>query len=72
MLRMNCPCSECRSQAHMRSATYVPMLTAAAITIRAIDLVGSSALYIVWEDGHDRSIYPYALIRELAPPKEKE
>lgn len=69
---MNCPCTECTSRAHMRSSTYVPMLTTAAITIRSIDLVGSSALYIVWEDGHDRGIYPYSLIRTLAPPEEKE
>ncbi len=56
----------------MRSSTYVPMLTEAAATIRSIDLIGSSAIYIVWEDGHDRSFYPYPLLRELAPPREKE
>jgi len=55
----------------MRSATYMPLLTSAATTIRAIDLVGSSALHIVWEDGHDRGIYPYAMIRELAPPEKR-
>lgn len=56
----------------MRSSTYVPMLTQAATTIRTIDLVGSSALHIVWQDGHERGIFPYALIRTLAPPREKE
>ncbi len=55
----------------MRSSTYLPMVTTEAIRVRTIDLIGSSAIYIVWEDGHDRSIYPYPLLRELAPPQEK-
>ena len=52
----------------MTSTTYLPLMTDAASTIREINLVGSSALHIVWEDGHSIGIFPYRLIRELAPP----
>jgi DUF971 family protein len=52
----------------MTSATYLPLLTDAAATIREINLVGSSAIHIVWEDGHSIGIFPYPLIRQLAPP----
>ena len=67
---MNCPCSECQTRGRSASATYVPLLTAAAATIREINLVGSSALQIIWEDGHSIGVYPYTLIRRLAPPQE--
>jgi DUF971 family protein len=69
-LRINCPCSECRSAAHRTSATYLPLLTGEAMMIREIDLIGSSALKITWEDGHSMGIYRYSYLRELAPPRE--
>lgn len=71
-LRINCPCSECQSRTRSASMTYVPLLTREATTIREINLVGSSALQIVWEDGHAIGIFPYTLIRALAPPEERE
>jgi len=69
-LRINCPCSECQSRARSATTTYVPLLTSEAATIREINLVGSSALQIIWEDGHAIGIFPYTLIRALAPPEE--
>lgn len=39
-------------------------------TIREINLIGSSALHVIWADGHRTGIYPYAMLRDLAPPKE--
>jgi DUF971 family protein len=47
-------------------------MTREASTIREINLVGSSALHIIWEDGHSIGIYPYTLIRTLAPPAPKD
>jgi DUF971 family protein len=55
---------------HRSSATYVPLLPATATAIREIDLIGSSAIRITWEDGHSMGIYRYSYLRELAPPKE--
>ena len=34
----------------------------------ALDLIGSSALHVVWGDGHMRSIYRYDFLRTIAPP----
>lgn len=69
-LRLGCPCSSCQMTTRSATATYVPMLTAEAVAIREINLVGSSALQVIWEDGHDNGLFPYTLIRRLAPPKE--
>jgi len=52
----------------MTSSTYMPLMTTEAGAIREINLVGSSAIHIVWEDGHAIGIYPYTLIRQIAPP----
>jgi DUF971 family protein len=70
ILRANCPCSECQSRTRSASATYVPLVTAQSSAIREINLVGSSALQIIWEDGHAIGVFPYTLIRRLAPPLE--
>ncbi|MEP7220905.1 MAG: DUF971 domain-containing protein [Bacteroidota bacterium] len=67
-LRLHCPCAECSSRAHMTTSTYLPLMTSNAVTIREINLVGSSAIHITWGDGHANGIYPYSLIRDLAPP----
>ncbi len=69
-LRAACPCSECRWRADAASATFQPLLGSNAATIREINLVGSSALHVTWADGHSAGIYPYTLIRQIAPPKE--
>jgi DUF971 family protein len=68
-LRINCPCTECRSTTGMTSATYIPMMTTSAITIRDMELIGSSALRVMWEDGHSMSIYRYDYLRRIAPPQ---
>ncbi|MBS1914350.1 MAG: DUF971 domain-containing protein [Bacteroidetes bacterium] len=69
-LRTKCPCSACQTRTRSASATYLPLLSPPATTIREVNLVGSSAIQIIWEDGHANSIFSYALIRELAPPRE--
>jgi DUF971 family protein len=57
---------------HRTSATYLPLLTTRAMSISEIDLIGSSAIKITWEDGHSMGIYRYEYLRELAPPREPQ
>lgn len=68
-LRRHCPCSECRSKAHQASASFIPLTSTTAEQIAALDLIGSSALHVVWADGHMRSIYRYDFLRTIAPPR---
>jgi DUF971 family protein len=71
-LRRNCQCSECRSKAHQASATFIPLTSTPAEQIATLDLIGSSALHVVWSDGHMRSIYRYDFLRTIAPPRMPE
>lgn len=67
LLRRMCPCSECSTRWRMASATYIPLETREATRIRSIDLIGSNRLLVIWEDGHDRSIYRFAQLHGMAP-----
>jgi DUF971 family protein len=67
-LRAGCPCSECTSAAARASLRYIPLVTDAATTIRAINLPNSSSLHIAWEDGH-AGFYRFDYLRRIAPPR---
>jgi DUF971 family protein len=56
----------------MTSATYIPLLTSAAVTIREMELIGSSAIRVTWEDGHAMGIYRYEYLRSIAPPQKPD
>jgi DUF971 family protein len=73
LLRHACPCAECRGgHANMRSepdpAVFdMPDEATPATMIRHIELVGSYALTIEWEDGHHYGIYTWHYLRALCP-----
>lgn len=69
-LRRHCPCSVCQTRERSASATYLPVMAPGAFAIREINLVGSSGLQIIWDDGHSNAVYSYSLIRRIAPPTE--
>ena len=68
-LRRLCPCSECASKVHSATASFIPLTSTVAEEIASLDLIGSSALHVVWGDGHMRSIYRYEMLRSIAPPR---
>ena len=43
-----------------------PLVPAAGLTIDGADPVGAMGLNIRFSDGHDRAIYPWAYLREIA------
>lgn len=63
LLRRRCPCASCRSAA---SSGRIPLLGSSAVAIRDVILVGSSAIRVIWEDGHFAGIYRYTMLRTLA------
>ncbi len=73
LLRAACPCASCRGgHENMRSEPEasvfeLPLDDSPATRIRDVRAVGSYALTIVWEDGHDYGIYNWHYLRALCP-----
>jgi DUF971 family protein len=61
-LRMACRCAGCR-RARIDDEAKPP---AASIALADVRLVGDHAVNIVFSDGHDRGIYPWSYLCELA------
>ncbi|HKR59870.1 MAG TPA: DUF971 domain-containing protein [Pyrinomonadaceae bacterium] len=63
LLRSRCQCTECKSAViRNRQETLPPNENVAIVNVLP---VGNYALQFVFDDGHDRGIYPYAYLREL-------
>ncbi len=73
LLRAACPCASCRGgHENMtpepdRDVFLLPMTESPSTRIRDVKAVGSYALTIVWEDGHDYGIYNWHYLRALCP-----
>ncbi len=71
-LRAACRCADCRREHIDRDAdrdtggAAIAGTTVAGTTIAEVSLVGGHALNIAFSDGHDRGIYPWSYLRELA------
>ena len=61
-LRAACRCAACRAAA-LRGEPHVP---APQVRLTGAAPVGSYALQLLFSDGHERGIYPWPLLRELA------
>jgi DUF971 family protein len=64
-LRAACRCADCRRERIDRDADP-DTGGATGTTIVEVRLVGDHALNIAFSDGHDRGIYPWSYLRELA------
>ena len=62
LLRASCRCAPCQS-ARLRGQ---PPAVADGIALVDAVPVGHYALQLVFSDGHDRGIYPWAALKELA------
>ena len=73
LLRAACPCASCRGgHENMRSEPdpgvfNLQLDDSPATRINNVKAVGSYALTIVWEDGHDYGIYNWHYLRALCP-----
>jgi DUF971 family protein len=65
-LRAACRCAGCRRERIDHDAEP----DSHSATITEVRLVGDHALNIVFSDGHDRGVYPWSYLRELAPREE--
>jgi DUF971 family protein len=73
LLRSGCPCAECRGgHDKMRdtpdpSVFLVSLPDALSTRLKNVLPVGSYAITLVWEDGHDFGIYHWGYLRALCP-----
>jgi DUF971 family protein len=63
LLRAVCRCGGCRGAATAGRPAQRP----AGLTLVRVEPAGAYGLQLVFSDGHDRGIYPWSLLRELAP-----
>jgi DUF971 family protein len=64
-LRKNCPCAYCVTERQKRSVNYIPLLSEVQLTLKDIKIIGSYAIQLVWQDGHDEGIYGYDYLRSF-------
>ena len=73
LLRAACPCASCRGgHENMRSEPDAEVFDiklgdTPSTRITNVVAVGSYALTVVWEDGHDYGIYNWHYLRALCP-----
>ena len=73
LLRAACPCASCRGgHANMKSEPDADVFKntledSPATRMANVVAVGSYALTMVWEDGHDYGIYNWHYLRALCP-----
>jgi DUF971 family protein len=73
LLRAACPCASCRGgHENMKSEPDEEVFSkqmedSPATRLANVVAVGSYALTIVWEDGHDYGIYNWYYLRALCP-----
>ena len=73
LLRYACPCAECRGgHENMHSdpdpdVFNLPLEDTPATRMSNIEAVGSYAITILWEDGHNFGIYNWRYLRALCP-----
>lgn len=60
-LRRHCACSGCRS----RQVIGTELITDSA-KVTKINLMGSTGLQIIFADGHDRGVFPWAYLHAIA------
>lgn len=64
-LRKLCPCATCVAEKERQSRSYIPLYSGNQLAIKNIKQVGSYAISIGWQDGHNTGIYEYSFLRSL-------
>jgi DUF971 family protein len=62
-LRRSCRCSLCE-QARRSTDSVLPV--AADVTLLRVEPLGATALQLIFSDGHERGIYPWSYLKEMA------
>lgn len=71
ILRRQCPCASCRTEREKQNDNPLRVLPVRAseremTTARTAQVLGTYAVKITWNDGHDTGIYDFVYLRELS------
>ncbi|PID59705.1 MAG: hypothetical protein CR986_05405 [Ignavibacteriae bacterium] len=64
-LRHNCPCAICGAEQEEWGEKYIPLYTREQLTVVKINIVGTYAVSIEWQDGHNTGLYDYEYLYNL-------
>jgi DUF971 family protein len=62
MLRLRCQCADCKSAPPVHEA-----INAGTLRLTDIQPVGTYGVQLIFNDGHERGIYPWAYLHGLRP-----
>lgn len=65
VLRLKCPCATCIAERDKQSKVYIPVYGKDQLTIKSINQVGSYAIALTWNDGHNTGIYEFDLLKNI-------
>ena len=65
-LRLSCRCAGCERMRRSGSEIDAP----AAVKVIELHPMGDGAVQIRFSDGHDRGIYPWSYLRDIAVPSD--
>ena len=65
-LRKFCPCATCAAERSIQSSSYIPLFHSGQTKINKLNMIGSYAIGIAWEDGHNTGIYEFQFLKNLA------
>ena len=65
-LRKFCPCAACITSRDRMGKNYIPIYNDKQKRVAAVTQIGSYAIQIAWEDGHNQGIYEYPFLKNLA------
>lgn len=65
-LRKRCPCATCLAERDKQGKKYIPLFAENQIAVKSIDQVGSYAVQITWNDGHNTGIYEYHFLKKFS------
>ena len=65
LLRAHCKCTQCQSRRLLGQAPEVPP---APPRVEQLRMTGNYGLQLVFNDGHERGIYPWPYLRSLRDP----
>ena len=65
-MRKLCPCATCLAERDNQSKNFIQIFLSSQTTVSGIEAVGSYAIQINWQDGHNTGIYEYPFLKNLA------
>ena len=64
-LRELCPCATCMTFRQKQGKEFIPIFNENQIKVTNINQIGSYAIQITWNDGHNTGIYEFPFLKNL-------